>query len=186
VPKIELSAIRRRNILNRRRIITLASSAAATAALFLIPAAPAYATTSLIKNPASGQMGCLQANGFEKDVQITTAFCDGNPLQAWIFDPVGFDNDRFLFHIRNLATGWCLTATSNRDFAPVEQIDCTSITNENWFEPGGGVIKSDISTGGTPCMDLNQGPSTSIPKPIDVFHCTANNAAQQFTAQQLT
>jgi hypothetical protein len=182
--------------LNRRKIAALASSLAATVALFLIPAAPAYASTALIANLASGQMGCLQQNSFASSEQTTTAFCDGNSFQAWAFDFVGFDNDRQLFHIRNLATGLCLRASSNADFAPVQQIGCSSASNDSWFfrqsgVAGGIVIKSDISTGGTPCMDLFQGPSTSVSKPIDVFHCTHDdstntNPAQIFHDTQLT
>lgn len=172
--------------MNRRKTVALASSFVATAALLLAPAQPAYADTFLLKNTASGQMGCIQAQGFDH-AQLTTAFCDGNDFQRWVFINVPVSSTQTFVRIRNVGSGLCMRASTNKDFALVDQNDCTQISNELW---GGlesnGVIKSEISTGGEPCLDLQQGPSTTIPKPIDVFHCTSNNAAQIFTAPQVT
>jgi hypothetical protein len=177
----------RRNVLSRQKIIALLSSLVATAALLLVPAQAGYAQTIIIgspiilRNPASGQMGCIQPPGFEKDIQLTTAPCDGSNIQHWTIELAGTVGQTPVFHIVNFATGYCMRATSNRDFAPVTQIDCTGISDEKWDFHGDGTFRSEISTGGAPCLDLQQGPSTTIPKPIDVFHCTSNNAAQIFT-----
>jgi hypothetical protein len=170
--------------LNRRKTISFLSAIIAAAALSTAPARASYAEGAFqIINPASGNIGCIQPPGFVKDVQLTTAVCDGNELQHWIFEPLG--NSRY--HIRNEATGWCMHAVSNSDFAVVDTIDCTNISNNVWFIPSTNSttdqpfqIKSEISTGGEPCLDLKGGASTNQLKPIDVFHCTSNNLAQLF------
>jgi hypothetical protein len=167
-------------MLNRRRVAALGSAVAATAALLLVPAQASYADTIVLRNQASGQMGCIQPPDFEKDVQLTTAPCDGSNIQHWTLVLVHLDSVS-TWRVKNFATGFCMHATSNRDFAVVDQIDCTSISNNNWTFPGDGTVRSQISTGGAPCLDLQQGPSTSVPKPIDVFHCGSNNAAQIFS-----
>jgi hypothetical protein len=76
-------------------------------------------------------------------------------------------------------------ATSG-DFSPVETIDCTSISDEDWFLPdisnpaSSFQIKSGLANSGAPCLDVQGGSSTVTTKPIDIFYCTSNNPAQLF------
>src|SRR5215831_13733169 len=114
----------------RRRIVALLSVIAAAAALSLTSAQASHADGAfVIRNPASGNLGCIQAPGFNKDVQLTTAPCDFGQFQVWVLDPLG--NNRY--HIRNPTTDFCMRALSNRDFSAVDQIDCTGISNEVWL-----------------------------------------------------
>jgi hypothetical protein len=172
---------------NTRRIVAIFSALAAASTLSLVTAQASSAAPITgafhLMNPASGNFGCVQANA-EKDIQLTTAICGNNDFQQWIFDPVGTN----LYHIRNAHTGWCMRVRSGADFSPVETIDCTNISDENFFIPNLGntlsppfTIISALRGGGSPCLDLKGGATTTDIRPVDVFHCTSNNAAQLFT-----
>jgi hypothetical protein len=171
-------------VLNRRRIAALVSAIATATTLSLVPAQPSYALDGAfpLMNPGSGNLGCIQPPRADKDIQLTTAPCDGNQLQLWHFDLLSDGS----YHIRNNFTDYCMRTVSNGDFAVVDTIDCTGISNEKWIIPNGPSrtvsfqVISAISSGGAPCLDVHGGASTTQTKPIDAFRCTSNNAAQLF------
>ena len=138
-----------------------------------------------IRNPASD--ACVQVvSGDSRDVQVVTGPCYVSARSEWMFIqvPVGSPFGD-VWQIRNVSTGLCLRALANRDFSVVDTIDCTGITNERWSVPHGGInapgeiisIRSEISTGGAPCLDIQEGPLST---PIDVFHCGVDNLSQEW------
>jgi hypothetical protein len=186
-----------RNMLKRRTAALLPVIAAA-AALPLTSASASYAATTLgpfqIMNVAAGNSeGCVQVvSGDSRDVQLVSGPCFATARSLWRFIGVPFGSPfGDVWNIQNVSTGLCMRARANSDFSAVETIDCTGISDERWSIPQGGVgngsqivrIRSEISTGGAPCLDLRGGPSTVQSKPIDVFHCArlGDNQAQNFT-----
>ena len=143
-----------------------------------------------IRNWASDNQGCIQVvSGDSRDVQVVTGQCYVSDRSLWRFigQPFGSPYGD-VWNIQNVSTGLCLRALANTDFSVVDTIDCTWISNERWSIPQGGVgngnailaIRSEISTGGAPCLDIRGGPSWQS-TPIDVFHCGNNNYAQEWT-----
>jgi hypothetical protein len=174
-------------MLKLRRIAALFFALGAAGAMSLASAQASHAATILgpveIQNVGASGL-CVQLNPAtsDKDIQLVQEPCNGSdPAQQWLLFS-GLDNGQY--SIINVKTGMCMRAVSNRDFAVVDTIDCTSISNEVWtFQasntPGASVIKSEISTGGEPCLDVQE----ASPNPgalIDVFHCTRDNNAQTF------
>jgi len=95
------------------------------------------------------------------------------------------------YHMQNVATGNCMRALSDTDFAVVDTIDCTGISNENWsiqvdlssVRPNLDEIRSHDS-GGNRCLDIQEG-SFASGAPIDIFHCTTNLSRNQFNWAQI-
>jgi hypothetical protein len=157
---------------------------------------PAQASSASTRGPfqimnwASGSQGCIQVvSGDSRDIQVVTGPCYATTRSLWrfIFVLVG-SSFGDMWNIQNVSTGLCMRALANKDFSVVDTIDCTGISNERWSIPQGGVpnasqiisIRSEISTGGAPCLDIQGGPSWES-TPIDVFHCGNNNYAQEWT-----
>jgi hypothetical protein len=170
----------------RRRIVALLFAIAAAATMSLMSAQVSHAATILgpveIQNVGASGL-CVQLNPAtnDKDIQLVQEPCNGTAAQKWILISL-LDDGRY--NIENVGNSMCMRAVGNRDFSVVDTIDCTGISNEVWtFQssntPGASVIKSEISTGGEPCLDVQE----ASPDPgtvIDVFHCTRNNNAQTF------
>jgi hypothetical protein len=169
-------------MLKRRRIVTLLFAAAATAALSLMsaPASHADTATGFIMNHEL----CVQAppSTNPEGLQLEQLPCSfGGAL--WSLMPLGNGT----WNIVNTATHLCMRARANADFSPVDSFGCTGVSNEVWVlsrVTGGPAanlfqIKSEISTGGEPCLDV-QDDSHVAGAPIDVFHCGKNNLAQMF------
>jgi len=172
-------------MLKRRRIVTLLFAvAAATAALSLAsaPASHAATVTGLIEN-GNNEM-CVQQPAVTnpEGVQLMQGPCSLGTL--WSFIPLG--NGRYNI-VSTAPNHLCLRARANADFSAVDSFGCTGVSNDVWLlspVTGGPAanlfqIKSEISTGGEPCLDVNQD-SPFAGAPIDVFHCGHNNLAQLF------
>jgi hypothetical protein len=166
----------------RRRIITLLFAAAATAALALTsaPASHADTATGFIMNHELCVLTPPSTN--PEGVQLEQLPCSfGGAL--WSLIPSGNGT----WNIVNTATHLCMRARANADFSPVDSFGCTGVSNDRWvLSPvtGGPAanlwqIKSEISTGGEPCLDV-QNDSHDPGALIDVFHCGKNNLAQMF------
>jgi hypothetical protein len=179
----------------KKRVAAVLSAIAPAVALSLTPMPASYAATTLgpfqIRNVASGNSeGCIQVvSGDSRDIQLVSGPCFASARSLWRFISVPFGSAfGDVWNIQNVSTGLCMRARGNSDFSPVETIDCTGISDERWSIEQGGVgngsqinpIRSEISTGGAPCLDLQGGASAVQSKPIDVFHCTSNNPAQRF------
>lgn len=132
---------------------------------------------------------CIQVvSGDSRDIQLVTGSCFAGARSLWQFIQVPFGSPfGDVWQIQNVSTSLCMRALANRDFSVVDTIDCTGTSNERWSIPHGGVdapsqiinIRSEISTGGAPCLDIQGGPS-SHSTPIDVFHCGVDNQAQEW------
>jgi hypothetical protein len=169
-------------MLNRRRIFALLLAAAMTTALSLASAGTANAAAPL--GPFQIQNFndlCVQPNPADTgpDIQVVQEPCAAtSTVQQWLFWSLGGAD----WHIQNVATHNCLRALSNTDFAAVDTIDCTNITNEKWTInnlvtlEGPYPIISRVG-GGSRCLDVFQDSNTPG-TPIDIFHCTSNNFAQ--------
>ncbi|HKS99492.1 MAG TPA: RICIN domain-containing protein [Rugosimonospora sp.] len=167
----------------RRSAVLLFASVVAAAASFAI-AAPAHAATGpfTIQNFGSGKCIQLDPSNSGPDIQVVQEDCNrSNPAQLWFFDPLGGQD----YHIINALTFNCLrVAGGNVDRAPVQTIDCTTISDER-FSVAGSLpttvphqIISRIS-GGNRCLDVSNG-STDNGAKIQIFHCTTDNSAQVF------
>jgi Ricin-type beta-trefoil lectin domain-like len=173
------------NMFNRRRIIALLFAGATIAGVSLASAQASNASAVfVIRN--FGSQKCIQTDPAfpgQPDIQLVQEDCNpADPAQQWIFDPIGGG----LYHIVNVGNGLCMRARTNTDFAQVQTIDCTGISDEKWSLNGlftpltvPATINSKIS-GGNRCLDVLQGSHQDNAK-IDIFHCTSNNTAQLFT-----
>src|SRR5262249_25206141 len=149
----------RRDMRKPRRILAALATVAIAVVASLAVAQPSYADGPFgLINPASGRLGGVQLPPWDTgtDVQLITGPCSGAATEHWTYVPLGNNQ----YHIVNAGTGNCMRALSNRDFAVVDTIDCTSISNEKWKIPtlpnplSLFQIKSEISTGGEPCLDV--------------------------------
>ena len=186
----------------RRRSLVLLMAATATALMSLVFAQPGHAATSIsggpfaIENIKSGM--CIQTDPANNgpDIQLVQEPCqsaDGTPAftgstvkpaQRWFFDPIGNGN----YHIINEETLNCMRALNNADFAAVQTIDCTTISDETFsLNPisivGAFEIRSHIA-GGNRCVDVLEG-SFAAGATIDIFHCTTNLSRNQLNGAQL-
>ena len=186
----------------RSKSLVLLLAAASAALLSLAFAQPSHAATSIsggpfaIENIDSGM--CIQTNPANNgpDIQLVQEPCqsaDGTPAfsgntvkpaQRWFFDPIGNGN----YHIINEETLNCMRALNNSDFAAVQTIDCTTISDEtfslNAIQIAGAFeIRSHIS-GGNRCVDVLEG-SRAAGATIDIFHCTTNLSRNQLNGAQL-
>jgi hypothetical protein len=125
-------------------------------------------------------------SGDSRDIQVVTGPCYASTRSEWQFIQQPFGSAfGDVWQIKNVSTGLCMRALANSDFSVVDTIDCTGISNERWSVPQGGVnapsqiirIRSEISTGGAPCLDIYEGPLNT---PIDVFHCGNGNLSQEW------
>jgi hypothetical protein len=169
---------------NRRKILALLGVAVIAAVLSLVSTQGAYAAAPLgpflIETP-HGE--CIQTNPANNgpDIQVVQEPCNVNvDTQKWYFWWLGGQD----WHIQNVATHNCLRALSNNDFAAVDTIDCTNISNERFtvadlaFTAGPHQVIARVG-GGNRCLDVFD--DSSVPgNRIDIFHCTANNDAQVF------
>jgi hypothetical protein len=171
-------------MLKRGRVVTLLFAAAATAALSLTsaPASHADISTGYIMNGANQLCVMTPPSSNPEGVQLQQLPCSfGGSL--WSLMPLGNGT----WNIVNTATHLCLRARANADFSPVDGFGCTGVSNDAWVlsrvigGPAANLwqIKSEISTGGEPCLDV-QNDSPYPGAPIDVFHCGKNNLAQMF------
>jgi Ricin-type beta-trefoil lectin domain-like len=174
----------------RPRILALLFAIAATTALSLMAAPASHADVPL--GPYSIELGdgmCIQTNPANNgaDIQLVEEWCQpGNTAQQWYFYSLGGGD----YHIRNAGNLNCMRARGNKDFSPVETIDCTQISDESWHVGKPGTPwpfayhpTSNISTGGSPCLDVHGG-SGAPGTVIDVFHCTSLNFSQTFFIYQ--
>lgn len=177
-------------MLKRRRPVALLLGTVAVAVLSLAFAQPGHAATPsggpfIIKNVGSGM--CIQTDPSNNgpDIQLVQEPCTSStgstaaPAQQWFIDPLGNGN----VHIVNGGTFNCMRALSNTDFAEVQTIDCTTISDEVFSigNTSAHQIFSHIS-GGNRCLDVQEG-SMSPGGVIDIFHCTSNNISQLFFIQ---
>jgi hypothetical protein len=178
----------KRNTPIRRRTIAGLLASVSAVVLSLGLAQPSQAATPLgpyvIQNVDSKL--CVQPNPANTgaDIQLVQESCT-NAAVHWLFWPLGGGN----YHIQNTVTGNCMRARADRDFSPVETIDCTPISDETWslqVAPSGGHLEilSHVS-GGSRCLDVLDNALT--PTTIDLFHCSSNstttNGAQVFFVQ---
>jgi hypothetical protein len=164
----------------RRRIVPLLFAAAAMAALSLTSAPASHAAISMgnIMNHHALCVG-TPASSNPEGVQLEQLQCP----DVWSLIPLGNGT----WNIVNATTHLCLRARANRDFSPVDSFGCTGVSNDVWVlsrvtdGPAANLwqIKSEISTGGEPCLDV-QNDSPDRGALIDVFHCGKNNLAQMF------
>jgi hypothetical protein len=177
----------------RAGILALAGAAALALVPGAITSTAAQASTRgpfQIRNWASDNQGCVQVvPGDSRDLQVVTGQCYVTSRSLWRFIPQPYGSAYGdVWQIQNVSTGLCMRALANTDFSVVDTIDCTGISNERWSVLQQGVgngsailaIRSEISTGGAPCLDIKGGPSSQT-TPIDVFHCGNNNHAQEWT-----
>jgi hypothetical protein len=95
------------------------------------------------------------------------------------------------YHIQNVVTGNCMRALSDTDFAVVDTIDSTGISNENWsiqvglssVTPNLDEIRSHVARGNR-CLDVQEG-SFASGTPIDIFHCITNLSRNEFSWAQI-
>jgi hypothetical protein len=158
------------------------------AALFVVPAAAAFALTAAqpagaatfysIQNYGSGM--CIQpppSSPTSTGEQLVQMPCDGSAAQHWAPISLGSGNYRFL----NQATGGCMDAHGpNADWTPVDTWPCNTISNERWnFAPSipNSVPTRVVSAIGGRCLDVAGG-SLAAGAAIQIYHCTTDNAAQ--------
>jgi hypothetical protein len=173
----------------RRRAIVALFATAALALLSLGFAQPSHAGTPLgpyvIENTASGL--CVQPTPADTgpDIQLVQDSCS-NAAVRWWFWPLGGNT----YHVQNTLTGNCMRALQNSDFAQVQSIDCTNISDLIWemrVAPSGGHLEliSHVSGGSSRCLDVFENILT--PTTMDIFHCTSTssstNTAQTFFIQ---
>jgi hypothetical protein len=173
-------------MLKRRRVVALLFAAAATAALSLTvaPASHADTVTGHFRIMSRDHALCVQQPAAlnVEGLQLIQGPCSTSNL--WDVIPLG---DGTVHIVSASPNHFCMRARANADFSPVDSFGCTGVSNDVWtVTPVSGVplgteyqIKSDISTGGHPCLDVND--DSDLPgAPIDVFHCGNNNMAQIF------
>jgi len=161
--------------------VLVAGVAMIVAILSFAPAAQAAAGPFQIQNFNSGL--CVQTDPANSgpDIQIVQEPCDrNNPAQLWFFDTLGGSD----YHIVNVGTFNCMRALANADWAQVQTIDCTNISDSRWSVSGSlptAVPHQIISriSGGSRCLDVMNG-STAPGAKIQLFHCTSDNGAQVF------
>jgi len=161
--------------------VLVAGAAMIVAILSFAPAAQAAAGPFQIQNFNSGL--CVQTDPANSgpDIQLVQQLCDrNNPAQLWFFDTLGGSD----YHIVNVGTFNCMRALANADWAQVQTIDCTNISDSRWSVSGSlptSVPHQIISrvSGGNRCLDVMNG-STAPGAKIQLFHCTSDNGAQIF------
>ncbi|MCK2215370.1 RICIN domain-containing protein [Actinomadura sp. ATCC 31491] len=176
----------------RRRLLTMLATCGLMALVPLAAAQPSFAGTPLgpyvIQNVDSKL--CVQPDPADTgpDIQVRQDSC-ANPAVRWWFWRLGGEGVNTTYHIQNTVTGNCLRALSNTDFAQVQTIDCTGISDLVWSlqqAPSGGHLEviSHVSNGSR-CLDVLQ--NALVPTTMDVFHCsstsTTTNGAQVFFVQ---
>jgi hypothetical protein len=115
----------------RLRLVALLFSVAAVTALSLAVASPASANGSFypIQNTATGM--CLQpvAGALDDGEAIVQEHCDGSIAQGWA--PISLGGSSY--HFLNELSGLCLDARGGAaNGTPIQQFDCSSISNEKW------------------------------------------------------
>jgi hypothetical protein len=172
---------------------------AATALSSLASAPPSFAATTLgpyvIQNTASKLCVQPDPNNPGPDIQLVQDSCANTNLIYWTFVPFNNTDTSGNYWIKNrginqsVGTGNCMRARADRDFSPVESIDCTSISDLKWqllVAPSGGHLEliSKVS-GGSRCLDVLDNALTRTT--MDIFHCSSNssntNTAQTFYVQ---
>lgn len=161
----------------------LASLFAATAIVAGLGPTMASASTNTITFVSIRNYGsnlCIQpspASPGSIGVQLTQEPCDGNPAQVWGINDLGGGNYQF----QNQSTGGCMDAHgANADRTPVDTWPCSTISNQRWHVGAplpNAVPAQVVSAIGSRCLDVQGGgglPGT----PIQIYHCTSNNAAQ--------
>ncbi len=174
----------------RPRILGLFFAVAAAMAMSLVTAQASYAGAPL--GPYKIELGngmCVQTNPTNNgpDIQLVQEWCrPGGPAQLWYFWSLGNGD----YHIQNAGNHDCMRARGNRNFSPVETIDCTNISDLSWHvgTPGNRWPfayhpTSNISTGGSPCLDV-QGGSGAAGTVIDVYQCNGTFAQLYFIYEQ--
>jgi hypothetical protein len=162
-----------------RTLAGLLASGALVAAGTAAMAAPAEAASFVtIRNFGSDL--CVQpgrSNPTSTGVQLTQEVCDGSLAQQWT--PVSLGGGNYQFVSRS--SGGCMDAHgSNTDGTPVDTWPCSTISNQRWnFSPAipNALPARIVSAIGNRCLDVTQG-SGDPGTPIQIFHCTSDNAAQ--------